>query len=188
MPSPVGHALGGLATAWLFEGIADRRKALQFDRRQRHLLLLACAGAAVAPDLDIPFHMHRMYTHSIGAALVVFAAVWIAGRWSQHRAGDHDAASRSQSLFIAVVVSLAYTSHILLDWLGKDSSVPGGLTALWPFSSRYYISGANLFLEVSRRYWKPDEFIYGNLRAAIWEVILLGPIAAIAWKLRRFNR
>ena len=78
-------------------------------------------------------------------------------------------------------MAAAYGTHILLDWLGKDTAPPFGLPALWPFSSRYYISGADLFMEISRRYWKPDEFIVGNLKAVGWEMLVLGPIAALAW-------
>jgi hypothetical protein len=54
----------------------------------------------------------------------------------------------------------------------------------WPWSSTYHTSGADLFLEISRRYWLPEEVIWGNLRSIAWELILLTPIAVIAWKLR----
>jgi len=57
--------------------------------------------------------------------------------------------------------------------------------ALWPFSSRFYLSGANIFLEVSRRYWKPDEFIVGNFKAVGWEIVVLAPIVALAYWVRR---
>ena len=76
----------------------------------------------------------------------------------------------------------------MLDWLGKDTAPPFGLPALWPFSSRYYISGADLFMEISRRYWKPDEFIIGNLKAGGWELLVLGPIAALAWYMNSNHR
>ena len=55
---------------------------------------------------------------------------------------------------------------------------------MWPWSSEYYTSGADLFLEISRRYWLPDEVIWGNLRSIGWELVLLLPLLALAWMLR----
>jgi hypothetical protein len=75
----------------------------------------------------------------------------------------------------------AYGSHLLLDWMGKDTSIPPGFTALWPFSSDYYVSGWNVFDEISRRYWLPQEFVLGNLRALSWELAVLTPLLFVAW-------
>ena len=162
MPTPVGHALGGLATAWFS------------NRRPSKLLLVLCVVAAVAADLDILIQSHRSYTHSVGAAVLVAIVVWGTARWL--RRPPHSTAAR-----VALTIAAAYSTHIVLDWLGKDTAPPEGLLALWPFSSRYYISGADLFMEISRRYWKPDEFIVGNLKAGAWELLLLGPIVVLAY-------
>ena len=70
---------------------------------------------------------------------------------------------------------------LVLDWLGKDTSPPPGLTVLWPFSRAYYQTGWDVFGEVSRRYWLPREFILGNLWAVAWEVAVLAPLLVIAW-------
>jgi hypothetical protein len=169
MPTPVGHALGGLATAWFGDSIAAKRRS--------NTLAVACAMVAVAPDIDILFRRHRMYTHSIGAMIAVGVIAWFVARWR-----------RAAPTRTALIIAAAYGSHILLDWLAMDTAEPAGLTALWPFSSRFYLSCADLFMEVSRRYWKPDEFIFGNLKAVGWEVLLLGPIAVAAWWLRRRSR
>jgi hypothetical protein len=85
-------------------------------------------------------------------------------------------------------MAAAYSSHLLLDWLGKDSSTPPGLMALWPLGAAFYISGLDLFGEVSRRYWNADEFIIGNMRAVAWEVLLLGPVTVAAWLAGRRRR
>jgi len=159
MPTPIGHALGGLTVAWLSPG------------RHSRTLVAACVGAAVAADLDILIHDHRSYTHSVGAVIVVGVVAWGLARLK----------SRPTAVGVGVTIAAAYATHIVLDWLGKDTAVPFGLPALWPFSSSYYISNANLFMEISRRYWKPDEFIMGNLRAGAWELLVLGPIAALAY-------
>ena len=97
------------------------------------------------------------------------------------RITNHTTPASMPVMIAGLTIAAAYATHILLDWLGKDTAPPFGLQALWPFSSRYYISGADLFMEISRRYWKPDEFLVGNLKAGAWELLLLGPIAALAW-------
>ena len=65
--------------------------------------------------------------------------------------------------------------------MSKDTSQPSGLTALWPFTTKHYKSGWDVFGEISRRYWLPEEFILGNLRAASWELAVLTPLLVVAW-------
>jgi hypothetical protein len=60
--------------------------------------------------------------------------------------------------------------------------------ALWPFSDAYHVSGMDVFADVSRRYWKLDEFILGNARTISREVAILLPVAALAWLLRARTR
>ncbi|MEP6592993.1 MAG: hypothetical protein ABJC51_04840, partial [Acidobacteriota bacterium] len=55
--------------------------------------------------------------------------------------------------------------------------------ALWPFSRGYYASHLDLFLAVSRRYWRP-EFLALNLHAIAREVVFLAPLAAAIILLR----
>jgi membrane-bound metal-dependent hydrolase YbcI (DUF457 family) len=187
MPSPIGHALAGLATGWVSQAIAARRR--QYDLRSHDDvgLLVACVIAAVAADVDILFDSHRTYTHSVGAVIIVGAVVWGMTRLKAH-SGGRTGKEGLRPLLVAVTIATAYGTHVLLDLLGQDATPPRGLTALWPFSSRFYISGADLFMQISRRYWKPDEFIVGNLKAAGWELIALGPVAFLAWFLARTQR
>ena len=77
----------------------------------------------------------------------------------------------------------AWGSHVLLDWLGTDTSAPVGETALWPFTGAYYESGLHLFPAISRRYWLPEFWVY-NLKALAIEVMILGPIAWVATRRR----
>lgn len=162
MPSPVGHALGGLAAAFVINA-CSRRPGLTVG------LLSAAAVIAVAPDLDIIAGSHRTYTHSVGGVAIVGLASWLFLR------------ARSKSAAGAAAITAAHASHLALDWLSKDTALPSGLTLLWPFTSRYYKSGLDLFGEISRRYWLPGEFIVGNLRAAAWELAVVGPLVLVAW-------
>lgn len=171
MPTPVGHALGGLATAWFFASIALERPSSR--------LVAACAIAAMAPDLDILVNSHRTYAHSVGAVAVAAAIAWLVLR-RRPKPGS------MRPALAAATIAAAYASHIVLDLLAKDTAEPQGLMALWPFSSRFFLSGLDLFMEVSRRYWKFDEFIVANFGAVEWELLVLGPIAiAASWVMRR---
>jgi membrane-bound metal-dependent hydrolase YbcI (DUF457 family) len=163
MPTPVGHAAGGVA-AGLFALSATR------GPRPSPELLAGFALLAAIPDLDLLAGSHRSYTHSLGAVAFVGLVAWYLVR-----------RTKSQQWSLAVALTAAYASHLLLDWLGRDSSTPPGLMMLWPFSSRFYISGADLFMEVSRRYWKLDEFIVGNFIAVGWELVVLVPFVMVAW-------
>lgn len=163
MPSPVGHALGGLAAGC---AVAPRV-------RWTVLALFAIVG--MVPDLDflLPIQ-HRGPSHSIAAAALAFAVTLVV----LSRRG-----MRGVSLRLAAAVGAAYLSHTLLDWLGEDSSSPRGLMALWPVSHAYYISGLDLFDAVNRRYWMPG-FWRGNTIAVLREVAILGPAAWLALKAR----
>jgi membrane-bound metal-dependent hydrolase YbcI (DUF457 family) len=163
MPTPLTHALGGLAAAFLVDSVW-RRPVLT------PALLAASAAAAMAPDLDLLTGSHRTYTHSLGAIFIVGIVSWLV---VQRRVPS---ASRA-----AAIVMAAYGSHLLLDWMGKDTSMPPGFTALWPFSNDYFVSGWNVFGEVSRRYWLPREFVLWNLQALAWEMIVIGPVVVVAW-------
>ena len=163
MPTPFGHAIGGLAAAFLTNSAA-RRPHLTMP------ILLSSAALAVAPDLDILVGTHRAHTHSVGAIAAVGAIAWLVLRGRVSDAGPS-----------AAVLTAAYASHALLDLLGRDTRIPRGLTLLWPFSDTYYMSSVSIFGEVSRRYWLPGEFILSNLRALTWELVVLLPVLLVAW-------
>jgi hypothetical protein len=155
MPSPVGHILAGLAV-----GAA-------VNRRSDWALPLVCGVAAALPDADflLPIR-HRGPTHSVLAAAVgvaVTLAVLIVARVERDR------------LRISVAIGLAVLSHVLLDWLGKDSSTPRGVMALWPWTTTYYMSELNIFDAIDRRYWL-DGFWRRNSIAVLKELVILLPI------------
>ena len=180
MPSPVGHVLAGVTVAWAAEALAGRR--LRSGARTPATsrlpavtpLVAACAALALAPDLDILLAHHRAHTHSIGAAAVVGV---VCGAVARARGG--------RGLVTGLACGATIWSHALLDWLGRDSSTPIGLMALWPLSSSYVYSGVELFADISRRYWKPEEFFLKNAAAVARELLILAPPAALAWWLRR---
>jgi membrane-bound metal-dependent hydrolase YbcI (DUF457 family) len=150
MPSPVGHALGGIAAGW---GLAPARTV-------RSTVLLAVAGAAA--DLDLLVGTHRGPTHSLGAAVLTFVVV----------------ALLTRNVRWGSAMSAAWASHVLLDWVGTDTSAPIGEMALWPMTRAYYESALHLFPAISRRYWLAEFWTY-NVKALAIELAILGPIAAL---------
>jgi inner membrane protein len=128
------------------------------------------AAIGTAPDLDLLVGLHSMYTHSVAAVVLVGVLAWFlrrgrAARW-------------------AVASAAALASHILLDWLGSDTTAPIGIMALWPFSSCFYQSPFFVFPAVSRRFGEWS-FVVQNAKALMWEVVILVPItAAVGWARR----
>lgn len=145
MPSPVGHLLGGAIVGLLVEPAS----------------VLAVAVAGAMPDIDFLWGRHNAETHSLGAAVMAGAVVmaWTRGRRPK----------------LALAVMLAWSSHVLFDWLGSDDTPPLGVMALWPLNSTYYFAHAYVFEAISRRYWLSN-FWSHNLYAVAKEILILGPV------------
>ena len=173
MPSPIGHALGGVAAGW---AVAGAPSAFPATRAAWWREVFGYAVLGMLPDADLLVGAHSGPTHGVGFALLVAVIVWLASHRRPRPAG---------SLRLAVACGVAYASHILLDWLGTDTSAPIGIMALWPFSREYYQSGLQLFMAVSRRYWRPELFWWPNFLALIRELLILVPVLVIVQRVRR---
>ena len=155
MPSPVGHALGGAIVAFTI-GTSGTLGTLG-----------TVIAASVAPDIDFLWGGHNRETHSLGAAIIAGLVVFA---WKR-------------SPRLAIAVTLSWASHVLFDWLGSDDTPPLGVMALWPLNSNFYFANAFVFEAISRRYWL-DNFYAHNGWAVIKEILILGPIAGVLWRLR----
>ena len=174
MPTPIGHALAGIAVAWSAE---SPTQPLRPGRSCLRPLTLVCVALAVLPDADLLYPpIHRTVTHSISTTIlvtIIAAAVtaWVTGRISWR---------------IVLACAAAHASHLLTDWLGTDRSyAPFGIQMFWPFGSGWYMSGWDIFLRVERR----DPFswptLQTNLAAALREILVLGPVMSAIWLVRR---
>jgi membrane-bound metal-dependent hydrolase YbcI (DUF457 family) len=129
------------------------------------------AAVSIAPDLDLLINNHRGESHSVGAAMIaglVALAITRRPRW-------------------AAAATLAWGSHILLDWLSNDTRPPLGVMALWPFTRDYYKAGIEIFPPVSRHYWESRFWIY-NLKAVVMELLILLPITTLVVRFFRGRR
>jgi inner membrane protein len=175
MPSPIGHLLGGLAAGWLAAGRSPAAASepprtgswLRSEALERPAILWALLGAA--PDLDLLFGAHSTYTHSIGAVAATFVVVLL---WR-----------RGRQIRVALACAAAVASHVVLDWLGTDTTPPLGVMALWPFTREFYQSPFFLFMAISRRWWLPG-FYTQNAVAAVRELVILTPIVALIGTVR----
>jgi membrane-bound metal-dependent hydrolase YbcI (DUF457 family) len=166
MPSPVGHALGGLAAGWLLQPRAPQPSRL-LSAQNLTLIVLA-----VVPDLDLLTTIHRGITHSIGAAATVGVLAWLLG----HGPG------RART---AAAAFAACGSHVVLDWMGVDTWAPFGVPALWPLSDAYLQSPWQPFAAVSRRFNGPGPFWQMNALAVGREIVILLPLLWVVGKWRR---
>ena len=196
MPSPIGHALAGVAIA-----IAGDRRAAGFGLWRFLTLPLTLWSVAIAtlPDADLLIPgFHRRATHSIGATMLVTIIAIAVTRWvtgsrqssvtsRQSSVGSRQSlvGSRQSAAVIVLVCAAAHASHLLLDWLGADWFAPPGIQALWPFTSDWYISGWDVFARVERRSPFSPPTLISNLRAVGQEVAMVGPLVMAFWWLRR---
>jgi membrane-bound metal-dependent hydrolase YbcI (DUF457 family) len=163
MPSPIGHALAGLAAAWALDARLDRR------------LAATAAGLGALPDLDLLLPIpHRTVTHSVGAVVAVTIIAAVVTRQ----------VTRRSVWRVALVCAAAYGSHLLLDWMGADRFFPYGLTLWWPLSDRFYISGWDVFRQTARQHVFTWPSVAINLKAIAQEVALLGPVVLALWLVR----
>ena len=164
MPTPLGHALAGVATGWSVAGVArENRRALV---TQAAIL----ASLAMAADLDLLVGAHSGPTHSVGAAAIAGAlAAW--ARWPIARTRG--------TIFIAAF--LAWATHPLMDSLSPDATAPFGVMAFWPFTTHYYLTGLSVFMSIWR-YPVSARAITHDILAIAREILLLAPITYVAWK------
>jgi inner membrane protein len=176
MPSPVAHAFAGVAVyAALAPGAGPRR-----DWQPWAL----AAFAAMAADLDFlpgllvgqPSRWHHWATHSVAAALVFALLVsLVAVR------GLPDRGRR------ALLLLAAYGSHLALDWLTVDRTVPQGIPLLWPVSDAVFLAPRPLFTDIHHGASWQAFVNWHNAGAALREALFVGlPVAAFcALRLRR---
>jgi membrane-bound metal-dependent hydrolase YbcI (DUF457 family) len=180
MPSPIGHALAGVAVAWAADLVpGDRAWRAVPGNKSRYQragggLTLLCAGLGAAPDLDLLVSgTHRTATHSLFAMLAVGLCTAVVA-----------ASTRRPVLRVALMCAAAYGSHLLLDWLGADYYPPRGIQLLWPISQEWYISGLDVFRQTARLRIFTHGPMMTNLRAVLQEIAILGPTVVVLWLVR----
>lgn len=180
MPSPLGHTLLGASAAQWLPGEAIQRPFVWL------LFVVFCANAA---DLDFvpgilvgePNRYHHQASHSLMAAVLFGILVSLIARLRSLSAKT-----------LGLSATLIYASHLLGDYLARDDAPPYGIPLLWPFSDAYFISPVALFTDIHHGEPKGgvmsmivDVFSSHNLWAMMTELLILGPVLAVALMIRR---
>ena len=131
---------------------------------------------AASPDLDLIYPGgHRMLTHSFFAVgLILLAAMAI----TRARNGRVD-------WRVSMACTLAYGSHLLIDYFGWDPGTPAGLQLLFPWSAEWFMSDWSLFRSTERYDPFSTFAITMNFLAVAQELLLLGPVLLVVWMRRR---
>ena len=179
MPSAIGHALAGVAAAWTADLVPGRRDwrataSASWYRRAGDGLTVLCALLGALPDADLLFRVHRTMSHSVGILLLVTGIAAAVTGW----------VARRPVARVALMCGGAYATHLLLDWLGADSSPPYGLQVFWPFSGIWLASGWDVFRDLTRRQVLTAASMRVNLLAVAQELAILGPVLVALWLVR----
>ena len=180
MPTPIGHALAGVAVG----AVLSRKRP--FISPGRDLVMFSLL--AQVPDLDFipgilvgrPDAYHHGISHSLGACLLLGL---ITGLWGWRKKADPADPAWPRALRWGIMGFLVVFSHLILDALNLDTRPPHGLPLWWPFTSRYY-----LFYPLLPDIWREAPWwptIKHNLWAVCLEVLFLAPFTTLALWLRR---
>jgi membrane-bound metal-dependent hydrolase YbcI (DUF457 family) len=152
VPSSLAHGLAGVALAGFAQHFRGRTASLlprgNCNRARFFVLAGALACAASAPDLDFvpgvllgdPDWLHRGRSHSLLAATMVGMVVYAVGRMARREAAAP----------FAILMGLAYASHVFLDMFSPDPVRFNGVPAFWPLSNQHFVVPASVFLPIRR--------------------------------------
>jgi inner membrane protein len=176
MASPLAHGLAGVA---VYAILAPPGGPV---RDRRPWALAAFAGAAA--DLDFlpglafadPSRYHHGVTHSLAATLVFALLLGLSASRPLGSVGRR-----------ILLFGVAYGTHLGLDYVTFDPSVPRGIPLLWPFSSTPFIASATLFWELHHGASWGAFVNQHNVGAVFIEAAILGPLVAAlcVWRLGR---
>jgi membrane-bound metal-dependent hydrolase YbcI (DUF457 family) len=179
MPTPIGHALGGVISASLFNK----------EKTKNWIIFVTVLVLAELPDIDFLFGLiegrpnkyHHHFTHSfLFVILAAFLAAVIINKIGIIQF------SKSFVLF-----TVAGVSHIIFDVLALDTSEPFGAPIFWPLWNGYVISPVTIFSDVQRSSsasaFVPSLFSLHNLKTIFVEIVVLAPIWLIIGLRRYFK-
>ena len=164
MPTSVGHSLLGYILYLIF-----KRNYRLIENWKTVLFYIFIANA---PDLDfIPGicigHANRFHhgiTHTLGF-FVFFATIlyWVPKL-------------RKKKNFI--IFFLLYFTHVIVDFLGADTSYPFGVMLFWPFTKKYFISSYSIFLDIHKTTLY-SLFDLHNFEAMALEALIFLPVIIV---------
>ena len=139
MCTPIGHTLFGYSV-FLASPLWNQWKAWRI-----FLFVLIVANM---PDLDIvigyivgkPNLYHQHFSHSLFFVMCVSILLGWGSKWFLKGFG----------LKMGLLTAGILLSHLMLDFLGRDTSYPYGIQVFWPFSKEFFISPVRIVRSVSK--------------------------------------
>jgi membrane-bound metal-dependent hydrolase YbcI (DUF457 family) len=201
MPTPIGHAIGGLIVGLLTgaRGATGPTVAMRFpgapqDPRTASAGPVAPARPRTAPHPSHPshpLHLSPLLWCALAACLPDIDFFWGRHNMETHSLGFAALVGLGVLVWrrdgrLALACTLAVCTHVLFDWLGSDDFPPLGVMAFWPVTTEFYFANAFVFDAISRRYWLPG-FVQHNIIAVLREIAILAPVAGplLWWRVRR---
>jgi membrane-bound metal-dependent hydrolase YbcI (DUF457 family) len=174
MPSPLAHSLGAYAAI----GFANPESVTTPEGRRRTFGIAAIFGCLADVDFLVaqftrnPVLQHHYFTHSIPFAILV-GLISYTILLAMHS---------NASLKKAGLITLAYMTHLLLDFLTQDGGRPYGIPLLWPFTHQHFVSPVIIFFSIHRGGWN-DLFSAHNIIGICIEFLVMFPFAyAAVWR------
>ena len=178
MPLPIAHSLAGFSL--YFWG-----QELRFFENC-YLTILFFVFIACLPDADFlpgyflgnPNLYHTLWTHTLGAALIVTSfTAWLFAR-------KYGMFWRYFALLFAL-----YYSHVVLDFFNNDTRFPYGIMAFWPLSSTFFMSPLPVFESIEKSSdagnFIASIMVMHNFTAAVKEFLVMTPVVGLSFFLKR---
>ena len=176
MATPIGHGLVGYA---VFLFLKKWKRGLPVP------LLFLAVFFAIVPDLDFlpglfmgqPALYHQGISHSLSFAFVsgIVCGLFVRGQ--------------NRSFFpVFLLIFVACTSHLVLDFFGPDGRTPYGIPLLWPFSSTHFLSPIQLLpgvhhvrtTDAPTGEWLLGVLHWDNLIRIGKEILVIAPLVLLA--------
>ena len=142
MPSPIGHSIAGFLICVWWNKI---RSWVDCKRAGKSILLCMCAASIAdidfLPSIALGYgdQLHQGITHTFFAAFLIPIGMLVCS-----------AGSIRETWKTYWMLCACYCSHIALDCLVQDHTVPYGLRILMPFSRQFFYTGIGVFLPIIR--------------------------------------
>lgn len=183
MATLIGHSVAGITCVLLGRRLGHERLLVPW------LVFGLVAGNAA--DLDfVPGilvgdinRFHHGATHSLTAVLLFGVASLMLSR-----------ALQARPIELWISGTLAYGSHLLLDYFCEDARAPYGIPLFWPLSEQHFVAAQPILSGVkhgvpgdSLLVFLSQVFSWENLAVVVLEVAVVFPLLAAMLVLKRFK-
>jgi membrane-bound metal-dependent hydrolase YbcI (DUF457 family) len=173
MCTPFAHGLAGYAVLALGEPrlTHDLRSNLKAMGTGFFFGSLADADFLVAYYTKNPVLQHHFFSHSIAFVFVIGVFTYFLLKMLL----------QGGVFRMAMILTGAYATHLLLDYFTHDGSAPIGIPLLWPLTDQHFVAPVEFFWSIHRG---SMQALFGphNFIALLRETLILGPIAYLAYR------